>query len=47
VPIGGGVGKFVHIGKIPTKLGVGLFYNVVQPVGGGRLVVNAIGLVIF
>jgi hypothetical protein len=40
VPLGGGAGRIVHIGKLPVKLSVGLFYNVVQPISGGRWVLN-------
>ena len=40
VPLGGGVGRIVHVGKLPIKLTAGLFYNVVQPVYGGRWVLN-------
>ena len=31
VPLGGGVGKLVKIGNIPTDLQVQVFYNVVKP----------------
>ena len=47
VPIGGGVGRFIHIGNLPVKLGVALFNNVVQPASGGRWVVNTVALLIF
>ena len=40
VPLGGGVGRVVHLGKLPIKLEAGLFYNVVQPTYGGRWVLN-------
>ena len=40
VPLGGGTGRIVHIGKLPIKLSAGLFYNVVQPISGGRWVLN-------
>ena len=47
VPIGGGVGRFIHIGNLPVKLGVALYNNVVQPASGGRWVVNTVALLIF
>ena len=37
VPVGGG-GRVIRILKLPIKLEVGLFYNVVQPAPGGRWV---------
>jgi hypothetical protein len=40
VPLGGGAGRIVRIGKLPIKLSAGLFYNVVQPAYGGRWVLN-------
>lgn len=40
VPFGGGVGRIVRIGKLPIKLEAGLFYNIVQPISGGRWVLN-------
>ena len=40
VPLGGGVGRIVRIGKLPIKLSAGLFYNIIQPAPGGRWVLN-------
>ena len=40
MPLGGGVGRIVHVGKLPIRLEAGLFYNVVQPIYGGRWVLN-------
>jgi hypothetical protein len=40
VPLGGGAGRIVRVGKLPIKLSAGLFYNVVQPISGGRWVLN-------
>lgn len=31
IPLGGGIGKLVHLGKIPVNLTVQAFYNVVSP----------------
>lgn len=41
VPLGGGGGRIIRIGKLPIKLPAGLFYNVVQPTYGGRWVLNS------
>jgi hypothetical protein len=41
VPVGGGAGRIIRIGKLPIKLDAGLFYNVVQPISGGRWVLNS------
>jgi hypothetical protein len=34
VPVGGGVGKIVKLGKLPVNLSFKTFYNVVKPGGG-------------
>jgi hypothetical protein len=31
VPIGGGVGKIFHVGKLPVNTQIGAYYNVVRP----------------
>jgi hypothetical protein len=31
VPLGGGVGKLVRLGKLPVNASVGAYYNVVRP----------------
>ncbi len=31
VPLGGGLGKIIHLGKIPTNISLSAFYNVVSP----------------
>jgi hypothetical protein len=40
VPLGGGVGRIIRIDKLPIKVSVGLFYNVVRPTFSGRWVLN-------
>jgi hypothetical protein len=35
VPIGGGIGKIVHLGRLPVNLQTQVFYNVVSPDNGG------------
>jgi hypothetical protein len=34
VPLGGGVGKIFHIGKLPVNTQLGAYYNVVTPDNG-------------
>lgn len=34
VPLGGGLGKILHIGKLPVNLSVAAYYNVVHPTFG-------------
>lgn len=36
VPIGGGVGKVVHLGKVPVNNQIGAYYNVERPEFGAR-----------
>jgi hypothetical protein len=31
VPIGGGVGKIFHFGKLPVNMQLGAYYNIVKP----------------
>jgi hypothetical protein len=47
VPIGGGVGRVVRIGKVPVKFEAGLFYNVVKPTSDGHWVLNTSVALIF
>jgi hypothetical protein len=36
VPLGGGVGKIFHLGKLPVNTQVGAYYNVVHPDNGAN-----------
>jgi hypothetical protein len=36
VPIGGGVGKIFHLGKLPVSTQLGAYYNVVHPDNGAN-----------
>jgi hypothetical protein len=48
VPVGGGAGKIVKLGgKLPIKLEVGVFYNVVKPTGAGHWFLNTSLAIIF
>jgi hypothetical protein len=48
VPVGGGVGKLVKLGgKLPIKLEIGLFYNVVKPTNTGHWFLNTSLAIIF
>jgi hypothetical protein len=48
VPVGGGVGKLMKLeGKLPIKLEVGLFYNVVKPTDTGHWFLNTSLSIIF
>jgi hypothetical protein len=47
VPVGGGVGRVVRIGKLPVKFEAGLFYNVVKPAGDGHWTLNTEVALIF
>jgi hypothetical protein len=48
VPVGGGLGKLMKIeGKLPIKLSVGVFYNVVKPTNTGHWFLNTELAIIF
>jgi hypothetical protein len=34
VPLGGGIGKIFHLGKLPVNTQIGAYYNVVHPDNG-------------
>jgi len=36
VPLGGGVGKIFHVGKLPVNTQIGAYYNVVHPDNGAN-----------
>jgi hypothetical protein len=36
VPLGGGIGKIFHIGKLPVNTQLGAYYNVVHPDDGAN-----------
>ena len=36
VPLGGGIGKIFHIGKLPVNTQIGAYYNVVHPDNGAN-----------
>ena len=31
VPLGGGIGRFLHLGKLPVNTRLGAYHNVVRP----------------
>jgi len=35
VPLGGGIGKIFHIGRLPLNTQLSAYYNVVTPDNGG------------
>ena len=41
VPVGGGVGKIVHFGKLPVNMQVSAYYNVVKPDFGANWQIRA------
>ena len=41
VPIGGGVGKIFHIGKLPVNAQLSAYYNVVKPDFGANWQIRA------
>jgi hypothetical protein len=47
VPIGGGAGRFVHVGSLPIDLSVGTYYNIVRPTGSGRWQLSAQATLVF
>ncbi|MCU0920894.1 MAG: hypothetical protein MUF16_11230 [Burkholderiaceae bacterium] len=36
VPLGGGIGKIFHLGKLPINTQIGAYYNVVHPDDGAN-----------
>ena len=36
MPVGGGVGKIFHLGKLPVNTQLSAYYNVVQPDDGAN-----------
>ena len=36
VPLGAGIGKIFHLGKLPVNTQLGAYYNVVKPDGGAN-----------
>lgn len=41
VPLGGGIGKIFHLGKLPVNTQIGAYYNVVHPDDGANWQVRA------
>jgi len=41
VPLGGGIGRIFHFGKLPVNAQVGAYYNVVRPEGGANWQIRA------
>ena len=41
VPLGGGIGKIVHFGKLPVNLSLAGYYNVAKPDFGANWVIQA------
>jgi hypothetical protein len=36
VPLGGGIGKIFHLGRLPVNTQLGAYYNVVHPDDGAN-----------
>lgn len=34
IPVGGGVGRVIKIGKLPVNLSIGAYYNAIRPIDG-------------
>jgi hypothetical protein len=47
VPVGTAFGRIIRVGKIPVKLSLGGYYNVVTPQYGARWTIQSVVAVIF
>ena len=45
MPLGGGIGKIFHLGKLPVNTQFGAYYNVVHPDDGANWQLRAAGAV--